>query len=214
MRFAGSGQQEVQIFGGQGAQDAGVGVHDGVGEASLGGLESEDLLLHRVLGHDAVGHDPPGLANAVGAVDGLGLDGRVPPGVEENHVVGCGEIEAQPWLEPDVVEAIRGLDPATTPAVVVAPIGFLSDHMEVVYDLDTEAKAAAEAMGLVFVRAGSPGTHPAFVSMIRELVQERMTANPHRAFLGTLGPSHDICPARCCLSGSPARPSPSLCGNS
>ncbi len=119
----------------------------------------------------------------------------------------------QPWLEPDVCDVIRTLDPADTPAVVVAPIGFLSDHMEVVYDLDTEARDAARERGLTFVRAGSAGTHPAFVAMIRDLIRERLTAHPDRTFLGACGPSHDICPARCCLSGGLTPPSPALCGN-
>jgi ferrochelatase len=77
----------------------------------------------------------------------------------------------QPWLEPDVVDVVRGLA-GTHEAVVVAPIGFVSDHMEVVYDLDTEAAAAAADAGIRLVRAATPGTHPAFVAMVRALVGE------------------------------------------
>lgn len=78
---------------------------------------------------------------------------------------------AQPWLGPDVVEAIGGL-PAGTPSVVVTPIGFVSDHMEVVYDLDTAAAGAARDRGIHLVRSATPGTSPAFVAMIGELVEE------------------------------------------
>ena len=81
----------------------------------------------------------------------------------------------------------------------MAPIGFLSDHLEVLYDLDEEAAVAARKLGLNFVRAGTVGTHPRFVQMIRELVEERMSDHPMRQSLGTLGPSHDVCPADCCL---------------
>jgi len=83
----------------------------------------------------------------------------------------------------------------------VSPIGFVSDHMEILFDLDLEAREAAEALGLGFARAQTAGTHPAFVAMIRELVQERLEpAVPRRTF-GRYGPSHDICVAGCCLPG-------------
>jgi ferrochelatase len=88
--------------------------------------------------------------------------------------------------------------------VVVAPIGFVSDHMEVVYDLDLEAKSRAVELGLNMVRAGTVGSHPRFVRMIRELVLERFTDDPVRRYLGTRGPAPDVCPADCCPP--PARP--------
>jgi ferrochelatase len=81
---------------------------------------------------------------------------------------------AQPWLEPDVSDQIRVLADKGVPGVVVVPIGFVSDHMEVVHDLDTEAAAAAADVGLPFVRAATPGRHPAFVAMLRDLVRERV----------------------------------------
>jgi ferrochelatase len=77
--------------------------------------------------------------------------------------------------------------------------------MEVLYDLDEEAKLKAEALGLSLVRAGTVGTHPRFVRMIRELVEERMSGSPTRLALGTLGPSHDVCPIDCCKY-EPRRP--------
>jgi len=113
---------------------------------------------------------------------------------------------SQPWLEPDVVEFIRMLhfrQPLRD--VVVAPIGFISDHLEVLYDLDTEAKAACEEIGINLVRARTVGTHPRFITMIRELVEERISGNPRRLALGTLGAKEDVCPDDCCLY-VPCRP--------
>jgi protoporphyrin/coproporphyrin ferrochelatase len=81
----------------------------------------------------------------------------------------------QPWLEPDILEVIDAL-PAGDAPVVVAPIGFLADHMEVVYDLDTQAAAAAHAKGRELIRAATPGVHPRFLRMIRLLVAERLAA--------------------------------------
>lgn len=80
----------------------------------------------------------------------------------------------QPWLEPDIGDALREVAAAGGKSAVVAPIGFLSDHMEVVYDLDHEAAHLCEELGLTMARAGTVGTHPRFIEMIRELVEERM----------------------------------------
>jgi ferrochelatase len=118
----------------------------------------------------------------------------------------------QPWLEPDVLDVLEsraagGTDGTPIRDVVIVPIGFVSDHMEVLYDLDTEAQDKAHSLGLHLVRAGTVGTHPRFVRMIRELVEERMSAAPVRLALGSLGPSHDVCPVDCCLY-EPRRPSP------
>jgi ferrochelatase len=77
-----------------------------------------------------------------------------------------------PWLEPDVLDHLRSLKERGERAVVIAPIGFVSDHMEVIYDLDHEAHALAGELGLGFARAKTAGTHPAFIAMIRDLVQE------------------------------------------
>jgi protoporphyrin/coproporphyrin ferrochelatase len=102
-----------------------------------------------------------------------------------------------PWLEPDIGVRLRELTKAGTPAVVVVPIGFVSDHMEVVYDLDTEAAAQAADLGLPFERSATVGTDPRFVAMVRELVAERSGLLPARA-LGSLGAAHDVCPTDCC----------------
>jgi len=106
---------------------------------------------------------------------------------------------AQPWLEPDILDYLKTIGAGRE--VVLAPIGFLSDHMEVIYDLDTEARALCDELGIRMVRAATVGVHPRFVSMIRELVLER-TAEAPRLALGELGPSHDVCPPDCCPGAS------------
>ena len=109
---------------------------------------------------------------------------------------------SQPWLEPDVNDYLTELAAQdATRDVVVAPIGFLSDHMEVLFDLDTEAQANAAKLGLNMLRAATVGHHPKFVRMIRDLIAERVTQSPDRPALGSEGPSHDVCPANCCLPG-------------
>jgi protoporphyrin/coproporphyrin ferrochelatase len=104
-----------------------------------------------------------------------------------------------PWLEPDIGDRLTELAKDGARAVVVVPIGFVSDHMEVAYDLDTEAAGRAAELGLAFVRSATVGTAPQFVSMVRELVLERIGEVPPRS-LGSLGPAHDVCPADCCRS--------------
>lgn len=111
-----------------------------------------------------------------------------------------------PWLEPDILTALRDLRGAGATAVVVAPIGFLSDHMEVLYDLDYEAQQVCAEIGLTMMRAGTVSSHPRFVAMIRELIAERLGLTDSRRALGQYGPSHDDCPAGCCLSLAPPLP--------
>jgi len=108
---------------------------------------------------------------------------------------------AQPWLEPDILEHLSDLKAEGIIDVVIAPVGFISDHMEVLYDLDTEARQHCETIGLNMVRAATVGTHPAFIRMIRELILERMGTETTRRSLGVDGPSHDVCPVDCCLPG-------------
>jgi protoporphyrin/coproporphyrin ferrochelatase len=116
-----------------------------------------------------------------------------------------------PWLGPDVCDHLAELAGAGAPGAVLVPVGFISDHVEVVYDLDVEAAAAAKRLGLPLARAATPGTHPRFVSMITELARERAgqlssgEPVPRRA-LGGLGPGPDACPAGCCVPARPARP--------
>ena len=113
----------------------------------------------------------------------------------------------QTWLEPSVLTALRDLRSQGVSDVVVMPIGFISDHMEVLYDLDTEAAAVCEEIGLHMVRAGTPGAHPRFIRMIRELIEERISRRPERAAVGTLAPWPDTCPADCCPAAATIRPS-------
>ncbi|PQO35415.1 ferrochelatase [Blastopirellula marina] len=113
----------------------------------------------------------------------------------------------QPWLEPDVCDVIRELAASGAKDVIVSPIGFISDHMEVLFDLDTEAKDTAAEVGLNFIRSGTAGVRPRFIQMIRELIEERLNPETPKLALGTFGPSHDFCPSDCCLY-APQRPRP------
>jgi len=110
----------------------------------------------------------------------------------------------QPWLEPDICDAIRALHAAGGRRLVIAPIGFISDHMEVLYDLDTEAAELCTTLGVEMVRAATVGTAPAFVSMIRDLIAERAWGLPERVAIGCLPANHDVCPVDCCPA--PQRP--------
>ncbi len=109
-----------------------------------------------------------------------------------------------PWLEPDIVDHIDALAAGGVSAVVVSPIGFVSDHLEVLWDLDNQAAGAARERGIAFARAATAGTDPRFVTMVRELVRERTDPDPERRALGPMGPSHDACPLGCCPA--PRRP--------
>jgi ferrochelatase len=111
----------------------------------------------------------------------------------------------QPWLEPDVCDHVRTLAKSGAPAVVVVPVGFVSDHMEVVHDLDVEAAKAAASLGLPFARAAAPGLSPRFARMVAELVAERLFGAAPLA-LGAMGPGPWPCPADCCRYTRPARP--------
>jgi ferrochelatase len=93
----------------------------------------------------------------------------------------------QPWLEPDILDHLRALAQNGVRDVVVSPLGFLSDHMEVMYDLDYEAAALCRDLGLNFVRAGTAGTHPSVIAMLAELIEERQS-----------GADLPLCAADCC----------------
>ena len=121
----------------------------------------------------------------------------------------------QPWLEPDICDRIRSLHAAGGDRVVVVPIGFISDHMEVLYDLDTEAADLCRSLGMRMERVATVGTAPAFVSMIRDLVAERHGNSAERSAIGAMPASHDVCPLDCCPApqrpgatrgGAPGRP--------
>lgn len=110
----------------------------------------------------------------------------------------------QPWLEPDVCDAIREIDRGANEAVIVAPIGFLTDHIEVLWDLDTEAKAVCDELGIRMIRAKTVGNHARFVELIRELILERTSGAPCLA-VGNLGARPDVCAPDCCASGRSVR---------
>lgn len=118
----------------------------------------------------------------------------------------------QPWLEPDVCDWIERTDDATKlSTLAIAPIGFVSDHMEVMFDLDEEAAQMCQERGIRMARVKTVGIDQRFVSMIRQLVQERISGTSDRPALGCLGPWHDVCPVDCCLY-TPARPPAAAAG--
>ncbi|MFE0583159.1 ferrochelatase [Streptomyces sp. NPDC058874] len=112
-----------------------------------------------------------------------------------------------PWLEPDICDHLEALRAEGAPAVVMVPIGFVSDHMEVLYDLDTEATAKAAELGLPVARSATVGADPRFAGAVRELVLERAAKERGEAagecWVGTLGQSHDLCAVGCCPARAP-----------
>jgi ferrochelatase len=120
---------------------------------------------------------------------------------------------SEPWLGPDILEQLEALAAQGATHLVLCPIGFVSDHMEVVYDLDVAACEKARSLGLTVARAATVGCHGAFVAMIRELIQERRDASVPRRALGLLGPAADVCGEDCCPPPArPARGGPSAPG--
>ena len=119
-----------------------------------------------------------------------------------------------PWLEPDVNDHLRALRDRGVPGVVLVPVGFVSDHMEVIYDLDTEAMATAEEIGLPTRRAATAGVDPRFVSAVRDLLLERAAVERgderERAAVGSMDALWDRCPVGCCPN--PRGDRPALCG--
>ncbi|MFZ0758702.1 MAG: ferrochelatase [Candidatus Sulfotelmatobacter sp.] len=114
-------------------------------------------------------------------------------------------VAGQPWLEPDILNYLRRVKAQNlASAVVLAPIGFISDHMEVLYDLDVEARQVCDSLALPMTRAKTVGVHPKFIEMIRELIAERMNPESERRALGVLAPRPDVCAEDCCAG--PERP--------
>ena len=106
---------------------------------------------------------------------------------------------SQPWLEPDVCDRIETLSRDGTANVIVIPLGFVSDHIEVLYDLDTEARQVCDQLGINFIRVPTVGIHPSFVAMIRELITERFATSTERVTVGNMAACPDVCPEKCCL---------------
>ena len=111
----------------------------------------------------------------------------------------------QPWLDPDICDHIQALhDAGGIEDMVIMPVGFVSDHMEVMFDLDTEAMDLCKELSINMVRAGSVGVHPQFVSMVSQLILERTTGAEKQA-IGNMPPNWDVCPKDCCTY-TPRRP--------
>ncbi|MET1044720.1 MAG: ferrochelatase [Microbacteriaceae bacterium] len=107
---------------------------------------------------------------------------------------------SMPWLEPDINDAIAALDKNTVKAVIIVPLGFVSDHMEVMWDLDNEAMETAAENGFTAIRVPTPGVHRKYVTGLVDLVMERVTGTPvaDRPALTELGPWYDVCRPGCC----------------
>lgn len=103
----------------------------------------------------------------------------------------------QPWLGPDICDYLKELQQQEYKDVIVLPIGFICDHLEVIYDLDTEAKKVAGELGINMIRVPTAGTHPKFINMIRELIAERVEDYEPRA-LGEYGLVPTQCSTNCC----------------
>ena len=196
-RGSGAGQAAALL---QPPRVRGAGRGRGAGRA--GGPAGRPAGVHRALDPDVDGGDEraaraPLHRTAAGGVAAGGRGGprtrgRVRPGLAVPV-----RAASVPWLEPDVNEHLEALAAAGTRAVVVSPIGFVSDHVEVLWDLDEEAAATAAKLGLDYARAATVGTDPRFVAMVGQLVAERTEGAPQLA-LGRMGPSHDTCPLGCC----------------
>jgi ferrochelatase len=108
-----------------------------------------------------------------------------------------------PWLDPDICDYLKDYSTNDVKNVVILPIGFLSDHMEVMFDLDEEAQEVCAEVGLKMQRAATVGLHPKFIKMLVELIQERTGQIESKQAIGQFGPNHDVCPLDCCPA--PAR---------
>ncbi len=109
-----------------------------------------------------------------------------------------------PWLEPDILDHIGELHSQKVDAIVIAPIGFLSDHIEVLFDLDEEAADKCDELEISMSRASTVGTHPDFVRCLSKLILERLKDDVEKESIGRFGPNWDVCPEGCCPA--PVRP--------
>ena len=107
----------------------------------------------------------------------------------------------QPWLEPDINDVIEGLAKEGVRDIVIAPIGFVSDHMEILFDLDTQAKQLCEKVGIGYHRAKTAGSHPKFISMIRKLIDEKIDQYRIGDGQSEIALKQDFCQTDCCLIG-------------
>ena len=110
-----------------------------------------------------------------------------------------------PWLEPDILDHIDALHTQGVKELIIHPVGFISDHMEVMFDLDEEAHLKCQALNMQMVRSQTVGTHPRFVAMFADLIIERMSQAAERPAIGLYPANHDVCPVDCCPAPA-ARP--------
>lgn len=128
---------------------------------------------------------------------------RAAPGLDHDLVFQSRSGPPQvPWLEPDIVDHLEAVAAGGVTEVVVFPLGFVSDHMEVMFDLDTQAAEAAAELGVAMVRAATVGTHPAFVRGLREIVESHLSGRAQLSVVGEPWP----CPEGCCVTPPPRRP--------
>jgi len=163
---------------------------------------SAELGDHRPGGAYVAQH----LAVAAAVIDGVAAEVGSVPAWQLAYQSRSGP-PSVPWLEPDVNDVITALARAGTSGVIVVPIGFVSDHVEVVWDLDWEAAQTAREAGLFFARVRTPGTDPRFVADLAALIRQRLAAEPDR-FTGLAGVPRrpDFCPSACCVNARVTRP--------
>lgn len=113
-----------------------------------------------------------------------------------------------PWLEPDICDHIQSLHDSDAKSVVVVPIGFLSDHMEIMFDLDEEAQQLCDELGMPMARAATVGVHPRFVAMVAKLIRERLVGDIEKEAIGQYPPNWDVCPQDCCPAPVRRPPAP------
>ncbi len=163
---------------------------------------SDDLEDHRLGGAYVAQH----LAVAAAAIDEVAAQVGELPAWQLAYQSRSGP-PSVPWLEPDVNDVITALSDAGTRGVIVVPIGFVSDHVEVVWDLDREAAETAREAGLFFARVRTPGTDPRFVTDLAALIRDRLFARTDE-FRGLAGVPRrpDLCASRCCVNARVTRP--------
>ena len=180
------------------------GVTKGLADAAAAGIAPEDthvlFATHSIPTTDAAKSGPEGnayQAQHLAVAEVVVGESTVPWSLVYQSRSGP---PTMPWLEPDINDAMEELAAAGTKAFVIVPLGFVSDHMEVKWDLDTEALETAERLGTFAVRVPTPGIHEAYVSGLIDLVLERVNGTPteERPSLTELGPWYDTCRPGCC----------------
>jgi len=193
-------------------------------ELAAEGIGTDDIrvlfVTHSIPTSMAETSGPPGRFDENGAyvaqhletaqlvIDGVIAEGLDAPAWSLNYQSRSGSPQT-PWLEPDINDALRDLAGDGMKAAVVVPIGFVSDHVEVIWDLDNEAQETCDELGVRMARVATPGTHPAFVAAIADLVEARIAGEPGEA-LSQLGPWSAVCAVNCCANARTDLPT--VCG--